>query len=341
MKHRMLRWTSLVVTILCMLLLIFHAKTAVDGAQKGIEISLHAVIPSLFPFIVLSCLICNHLSGRRIPFLCHISRLCGVPDGAESLLLLGLLGGYPVGAQVIAEVYRSKQLDRDNALRMLGFCNNAGPAFLFGMIGPMFSKNSTVFVLWGVHILSALLTGLLLPGRKHSNGHVNAAKPISLPEALEKSVRIVAVICGWVILFRIILTLCNQWILGFLPPVIRVLLTGLCELSNGCMELMVIEAEHGRFIVSSFMLAAGGLCVGMQTASVTKELGMGAYFLGKTIQSTISVLISVCLAPLLFPGECTQFNTPVVLCSAALTLGMIVFFAFFRKKSGILHIDGV
>lgn len=341
MRRGNTRWTIPVMAILCMLLLIFDAKTAVTGAREGIEISLYTVIPSLFPFIVLSSLISGSLLGRRIPFFCRISKLCGVPDGAESLLLLGLLGGYPVGAQVVTEAYRSGQLDEANAKRMLGFCNNAGPAFLFGMISPMFSKTYTVFILWGIHILSALLTGILLPGRKQDAGKVAVAKPISVPEALEKAITIIARICGWVVLFRVMLTFCDRWIFNCFPPAIQVLLAGFCELSNGCIGLNVIESESMRFIVSSSILAAGGLCVAMQTASVTKDLGTGMYFPGKIIQTGISILFSCCIAPLLFPGERPLFRIPLLLCSTVMVLGLLVIFVLFRKKGGNLQMNGV
>lgn len=341
MRRRNTRWTISVIVISCMLLLIFDAKTAVAGAQKGIEISLYAVIPSLFPFIVLSCLISNRLLGRRIPLIRSISNLCGVPDGAESLLLLGLLGGYPVGAQIITEAYRSGQLDKTCARRMLGFCNNAGPAFLFGMVGPVFSKTSVIFVLWGIHILSALVTGMLLPDRRHSIRKVQTVVPISLADALDKSIKTIARICGWVILFRVLLTFCDRWLFHLFPLSVQVLLAGLCELSNGCAELMVIKNESTRFIISSSMLAAGGLCVGMQTVSVTKEVGPGMFFPGKIIQTGIATLFACCIVPFLFPGECPQINLPLLLWSIALVLSMITFFVLFRKKGGNLQTNGV
>lgn len=279
--------------------------------------------------------------GTQIPIFRRISKLCGVPDGAESLLLLGLLGGYPVGAQMVAQAYHRGQLDKPTAQRMLGFCNNAGPAFLFGMVSPMFSHNKIAFVLWGIHVLSALITGILLPGRQHSVGGIQTAKPISVSESLEKSLKIIAQICGWVILFKVLLTICEHWVFNYFPSVIRVLLTGLCELSNGCTELKMIDNEATRYIISSFILAAGGLCVAMQTASVTKELGMGMFFPGKLIQAGISTLFACCTAPILFPGDRMRITLPFLLCSIALILSGCIFFLLFRKKGGNLQRNDV
>ena len=86
-----------------LLVLILDAKTALQGARQGVELCLKTVIPSLFPFFVLSILLTSSLLGSRIPLLRPLGRLCGVPKGAESLLIPAFLGGYPVGAQSVPE----------------------------------------------------------------------------------------------------------------------------------------------------------------------------------------------------------------------------------------------
>ena len=46
-----------------MLALILDGRTAIDGARQGIELCLRTVIPSLFPFFVLSILLTSSLLG--------------------------------------------------------------------------------------------------------------------------------------------------------------------------------------------------------------------------------------------------------------------------------------
>ena len=116
-----------------MAILILDGKTAITGAQDGIALCLQTVIPSLFPFILLSILLTNTLLGHAIPLLRPLGRLFHLPSGSESLLICAFLGGYPVGAQTVSSLFQNGQLPRSTADRMLTFCNNAGPAFLFGM----------------------------------------------------------------------------------------------------------------------------------------------------------------------------------------------------------------
>ena len=57
-------------------------------------------------------------------------------------------------------------VSREEAERLLGFCNNSGPAFIVGAVGAgIFGSPSVGLALYGIHILAAVLTGLLLRRR--------------------------------------------------------------------------------------------------------------------------------------------------------------------------------
>ena len=60
-------------------------------------------------------------------------RLPGCAGSAA--LLLGLVGGYPIGARTAAELYASGDLTRQEAERLLTFCNNSNPVFLISVLG--------------------------------------------------------------------------------------------------------------------------------------------------------------------------------------------------------------
>ena len=67
---------------------------------------------------------------------------------------------------------------------------------------------------------------------------------------------------------------------------------GLLELSNGCCELLSVSDVALRFVICSGLLSFGGLCVTMQTVSVTPGLSLRDYFLGKLLQTAFSVLLA-------------------------------------------------
>lgn len=302
MKNRK-RAVRAVFPFLAMLLLILDTRTALAGAGEGVRICILTVIPSLFPFFVASGLLTGALLGASVPFLRPLGRLMKIPRGGESLLLVGLLGGYPVGAQCVASACAAGSLEKETARRLLGFCSNAGPAFLFGMAGSLFSSAAPVWALWGIHIASALSVGLLLPGRDSSAAVLPSPGSPSLPAALRQAVRTMAEVCGWVVLFRVILAFCRRWFLWLLPQWAQVLFTGLTELAGGCVDLRLLPGEGLRFLMCAVFLGLGGVCVGMQTVSVTGHLGTGLYFPGKLLQTGVSAALALAAQPLLFSVE--------------------------------------
>ncbi len=279
---------------LWMLILILDGKTALEGARIGIDLCLKTVIPSLFPFFVLSILLTNALSGTSLGILRPIQNVCGLGSGTESILISGFLGGYPVGAQSIATAWQSGKISKQEAERILSFCNNAGPAFLFGMVGSMFSDAWTAWSLWGIHILSALMTARCFPGQGDAIT-LQKSGGISISQALNASLRVMAVVCGWVVLFRVLIAFLKRWVLWILPIEAQTALIGLLELSNGCCELILISDIRLRYLICSGMLAFGGLCVTMQTAAVTNGLSLGYYLRGKLLQTAFSLMLSYCV----------------------------------------------
>lgn len=330
MKSQNRFWTGLIGAA-GLTVLILDAKTALNGATDGISLCLSTVIPSLFPFFLFSILLNSTLTGTQLTILRPIGKLLGVPKGAESLLLLGLIGGYPVGAQCIMEAYRNKRLSKQDAQRMLGFCSNAGPAFIFGMGSCLFEQKRVLWFLWGVHIISALFVGLLLPSKSRISCTLPQGNHLTLSQALEKSIRTIAAVCGWVIIFRVLLAFSQKWYLWLISNEARVFVTGLVELSNGCYSLIVIPSAGARFVMCAAFLGFGGVCVTMQTMSVTNGLGLGMYFPGKVIQCSFSLLIAGLLQTVLFRSS-ERWNEWLLYAGIAVFISFFTTIVIHKKK---------
>lgn len=279
--------------ILALVTLIIDSKTALAGAQEGISLCINTVIPSLFPFLFISALLANMLTSQKLPMSNSFCRLLGVPKGAEHILLLGFLGGYPVGAQTISDAVQTGFLSRENGKRMLAFCSNAGPAFIFGIGSTLFEKQWLCWVAWAIQITSALIIGLLIPVEWEEKAAVAHTNCIQITGIQKKSLQAMAGICGWVVLFRTLIRFCRQWFLWLFPAWIQCVLTGTLELTNGCISLQYIADENLRFILFSAMLSFGGLCVTMQTYSVCQNLNQSLYIPGKLGQTLLSTLLAI------------------------------------------------
>ena len=110
------------------------------AVAEGISLCLESVIPALFPFLAVSSLVMELGLGewaeRRLGW---FMALWGLPGSAASALLMGLVGGYPLGARTAAELTHKSLLTREEADRLLTVCNNANPAFFLSVLGQVFS----------------------------------------------------------------------------------------------------------------------------------------------------------------------------------------------------------
>lgn len=277
------------------LVLILDSPLALEGARAGMELCIRTVVPSLFPFFVLSMVVTENLSSGTFRPVTALGTVLGISEGAAPVLIPAMLGGYPVGAKCVGDLCQSNQISKEEAERLLAFCSNAGPSFLFGMVSGCFPEQNTVWLLWLVHLSGAFLTAAVIPKvkeetRKYTQKNDAESKPILLSAA-----RAMFLVCCWVILFRIVLTFLEQWFLWLLPDWVQVLSMGFLELTNGICGLSQIADVEIRFLLCACMLSFGGLCVVFQTASVIGDLPLGCYLKGKCLQTLFSFLLSCSL----------------------------------------------
>lgn len=311
-----------------MAVLILDSKTALISAREGVQLCLQTVIPSLFPLVVLSGILNGAILGAESKVLSPIAKLLHIPQRAVSLLMVGFLGGYPMGASCVAVAVKNGAIAKRDGERMLAFCSNCGPAFIFGMGMQLFPSLWICFIAWGIHILSALITGMLTGGYSTQDASCLKASSTSISHVLQNSVKVMASICGWVVIFRVLIGFAEQWILWATPISVRTMIAGILEISNGVCSLSSIDGLGERLAIFCFLISIGGGCVWLQTVTVCEGLDISLYFPGKLTQGAISVLLSLCVQPLFSTQERCQFGVV----SIAICAIVCVIFALWTKK---------
>lgn len=326
MDKRKTAW-GIIFWVICLFLLILDSKTVILGATAGIDLCIRVLIPSMFPFLVVCPMISSRI-GSYLSIFRPIGRLLRMPEGAEDLFFLGLLSGYPVGAAMVSQAAQSGRISKQDAKRYLSFCSNTGPSFIFGIGAGLFPGIGSCAVLWLIQILSAVMVGILTPGKSHKAGFKNQI-PLSLQQSLRNAVSTMAIICGWVILFRILITVLERWVLWCIPESAQILLRGILELANGIVSLSKIGNLGLRMILFSALLSFGGICVYMQTASVARDVPMGYYLPGKLAQSAMACVLATALQFFL-PSPQRYIPHPALL---AICAGICVAYPIFLRKS--------
>lgn len=292
MKKRM--WQALGL-LGVMALLLVRSAVAGEAVRRGLTLCARSIIPALFPYFVVSGLFTSlgfaEGVGRRLaPVTEH---LFGVGGAGASALFLGLLGGYPVGGRTAGQLYRAGRLEKDEARRLLAFCNNAGPSFILGVVGlGCFQSLRAGVLLYVIHALSAVLVGVLQ--KKKGRPRRSAPRPLSPPEkilpAFIRSVQDAAGamvrICGFVVFALVV-----QALLAELTGITHPAALGFIELTGGVVRL---GSSPSDFVWAATLLGWGGLSVHGQTAAVLAGTGlrMDRYFLGKLLQAAVSAVLA-------------------------------------------------
>lgn len=285
--------------------LLARSDVAAQGVRDGIDLCLTSVIPALFPFFAASQLLAvsgaAEMLGRLLgpPF----RRLYGVGGAGAAAFLLGLTGGYPVGAKTVESLVRQRLLSPEEGAALLTFCNNAGPAFVVGIAGNgVFHSWRAGVWLYLIHAVSAAAVGLVFAAVRRRAAPTGMARVRAMPPAapvvqrlsvsgafvgaVQGGVRAMAGVCGFVIFFLTALRLAESF-LGPLPP----LAAGAAELTNGILRL---TADRQGFLTAAGLLGWGGCSVHCQTAAVLGGSGISLrwYLPAKAAQGLLSAALA-------------------------------------------------
>lgn len=308
--------------------LVVYPSQSIDAGRQGLQLCFNVIFPSLFPFFVLSSLVvelgmARYLGQSLERIMLPLFRVGG--PGA-SALVLGFVGGYPVGARTAIRLYETKQLTKSEVQRLLAFCNNSGPAFILGVVGAgVFGSGTVGLLLYFVHMAASVCVGLLFrfyghPDTKRSlTSHPPQFQTVRFSHAFTSSIKnsfsSVLNICAFVVFFSVLirlLSLCGIMevaarLLTALPlhldlTMAQHLLIGLVEVSSGVAGLIGESALNERVSMAAFMLGWAGLSVHCQVLSflADSDLSSFSYLLGKVLHGLLSALFTAGLMHL-FP----------------------------------------
>ena len=324
--------------LLCATAALLHwPQEGTEAVREGLKLCGNVILPSLFPFFVLSSLIVElglsqYLGKLLEPAMRPLFRLNG---SCACALAIGFIGGYPVGARTAISLYQNGQCTKTEAERLLAFCNNSGPAFILGVVGAgVFGSSQVGLVLYLIHVCASVLVGLLFrfykpkepPSRQGGTVCFHTAPFVpaftrSVTGALTASLNI----CAFVLFFTVVLRFLSLSSvlsslsgllamlfspLGLTQPTAQKLLVGLLEVSTGVSALGGSGTLNGQLSLAAFMLGWAGLSVHCQVLAFSADSGLSikTYLFGKLLHGSFSALLT---APVL---RLTGLNANVAAC---------------------------
>ena len=276
MKRKNIRKMAAVVAAVGFgVLAVIYPSAVVGGVGAGFETCVGVVVPSLFPFMVISSFVSGLPASDKItkvasPVMRYIFRL---PAAAFPALVFGLIGGFPVGCSVAAELYTQGKIEREHAQRLTLFSVNAGPAFTVTAVGAVMlgsvQMGAVLFAsVCAASLITAVLIGFMSPVPKKECLNFEEVKPISavLVGSVERSAYTMLGICAWVTAFSCLFSLLG--VVGLSERVVSVIKC-ICEVTCGCS----IIAQSGNIYAVAATLGWSGLCVICQVIGFVQKVG--------------------------------------------------------------------
>lgn len=321
--------TTLIITS-TLALIIYPYETA-TGVKSGLVTLYETLIPSLFPFMILSSYISNSpfvqsisgkISGVSKRFLKVNS--CGIIS-----FLLGILGGYPIGAKALAEFYETGKLNETDVRKLFCWCINPSPAFAITAVGTFMLRNTKSGVIIYIStLLSALCIGICVgflnknyqPINHQQESRVDS-KHIFINSVATGNSAMLSV-CGWVLLFSGI-----SAIIGKAVPnrYAALFLNSITEVTNGCR----IATENSLPLpVICAILGFGGLAVIFQVSPYLEKckVSFKQFLCWRIVNSALSAFF--CSQIIRFFPECESVFADFSVGNSTFSVNHSLFTAF-------------
>lgn len=327
LSRNILPMTAVIISMLC----IFRMPDAVTaGVTEGLKICFNVILPSLFPFMVLSSYI---VKSEALSFIYKIfypitkfvlrQPLCTVP-----VVIMGLVGGFPVGAKMTYLLLEKGQITKNQAQRLCMFCINGGPAFVITAVGVnMLGSSKAGVIIFASLCISSLILGFatsFFDDKNELEFHIenSAQSPLAaLSASVTDGVQSILGICAWVVLFSGI-TECLKS-----TGISDAAYSGLVSVLEVTMGCTLIAGEMGIPVLAA-ALGFGGFCVHCQVFSYIKATGLkySHFFVGRVLCAALSAVICHVLL-IIFPVDITTAVMNKDITASAFSVSLPAFIA--------------
>ncbi len=322
--------------------LVLYTSESIETAGKAAAMCIEVILPSLFPFLVVSNLIIGLGFAESVGRIASpiMRKLFHLNGSCASAFIMGIVGGYPVGARAAITSYERGLCSKTECERMLSFCNNSGPAFILGVVGAgVFANSRAGMLLYLAHVLASLTVGICFRyykyrepvSRTHAVTYKTQKPALVFVDSVRSGLAGIGNISAFVIFFAVAINLLfTSGALGSLAHGIAVLLrpfgvdsgsverllVGALEMTSGLTSLQGAEGSmNARLSMAAFMLGWAGVSVHCQVLSFIGDSGLSLlpYLSGKLLHAVLSAVYMAILS----------YFFPITISTAAIAAGQV------------------
>lgn len=288
-------------------LMIRNSDVALSYMSKGLSLCARTVIPSLFPFMVLSELFLSSGAARTLGKLFSpvAKTLFGVSGEGVTPILLGAFCGFPIGARCAVSLFDSGRISKNECERVLAISSVPSSAFLISSVGiALFGSRAFGRLLFSVTLLCSLILGVvlnLISKKKRHKESLGAAKKESprlsaynFSDAISSSAEAMLRVCGFVVFFTAFVgVLCETLDILCLSPELRATICAIFEMTSGVSNAASLDSISTGALLAAFAVGWSGISVHLQISSICRgrELSLRPYILSKLASGVLTAAL--------------------------------------------------
>lgn len=319
-KNNFLSWTKEFFVLAILLITAFIIsldKTMAKTSFDGICLWATCVLPSLFPYLVITGILSNlRITGTISRFLSPITKkIFNVNGACGYAFIMSLISGYPVGAKIVSDLRKSDLISESESVRAAVLCSSPSPVFTLSVVGNAAFNNP----LFGTLLFISVTVAIIIVGALFSFYKRKDKPKVDLPvtvtanddvfsESVFSSIISSLTVGGMITVFYIFTEILSVY--NVLYPVTAPLtklfknettakgiIFGLFECTKGIKTLSAIKS-FSMLPWAAFICGFGGICVIAQSTVFLKKakIKIAPFVLGKAATAILSFIIAVILS---------------------------------------------
>ena len=217
MKTKIFDSIIVLIAIFVLIELLIKKSLIYSSIMYALNLWVNNLIPSLFPFFIISDILINYNITKYIPkIIRHFCKyLFNITDNMLSILLLSMISGFPSNARNTRSLYDKGLITIDEANHILIFSHFANPIFILTTIAVFFLHNEDIGIIILIsHYISNFILGILFRNKFIHNSN-NANNNIILNNdfgnifisSVKRAIDTILMICGIVVVFLMLSTI--------------------------------------------------------------------------------------------------------------------------------------
>ncbi len=311
---------------------------SIESAKVGLNLWFSVLLPSLFPFILISDLMISFgVADYFTRFLEPIMRpLFNAPGIGAFPLSMSVMSGYPVGSKITSKMREEGLISQKEANGLIGFCSTSGPLFILGSVTVgMLGAPELGMLLLIPHYLGALTLGLVIgflsrrrKYHKISKDHIintgflgkrlNKSAGNIISKSVADSMNSIITVGGFVIIYSVIIDILLESngfnliiyslskVTGTEAITLKAIVAGIIEITNGCALISKLEIPLiSKVLLINLVIGWGGLSIHSQAISFlsSTDINPKFYLTSKLAHGFLSSLYTYIMYNLFFKNK--------------------------------------